>query len=187
MNDVTRRDDMILERAVHPQWHSNTFLVAAAPGGPALFVDAGAGVDRLLARADELSVEVTHVLVTHRHEDHVEEADLVRERFPDAQVLCHRDERAHVPAATGDLGPGERLAIGDLTVEVLETPGHTSGAICPLIDGYLFTGDTLFRRSVGGIISPGHTTFDDLRRSIMDVVLKAPPDTVILPGHGDFT
>jgi glyoxylase-like metal-dependent hydrolase (beta-lactamase superfamily II) len=184
---VTRPHDMIIERAVHPQWHSNTFLVAAAPGGPALFVDAGAGVDRLLSRADELALEVTHVLVTHRHEDHVEEAHLVRERFPDAHVLCHREERADVPAATGDVGPGERLAIGALTVEVLETPGHTRGAICPLVDGHLFTGDTLFRRSVGGIVSPGHTTFEDLRRSIMDVVLEAPADTVILPGHGELT
>ena len=179
--------DMIVERAVHPRWRSNTFLIAAAPGSQAVFVDAGAGVERLLARADELSLEVTHVLVTHRHEDHVEEAGLVRERFSDVEVLCHPAEREHVPAATGHLTPGARLTIGELTVDVLETPGHTRGAVCPLVDGHLFTGDTLFRRSVGGIVSPGHTTFADLRYSIMDVVLRAPSDTVILPGHGEAT
>jgi hydroxyacylglutathione hydrolase len=178
---------MIVERAVHPLWRSNTFLVAAAPVSQAVLVDAGAGIEHLLARADELSLEVTHVLVTHRHEDHVEQVSLVRERFRDVEVLCHPAEREHVPAASGDLRSGARLTIGDLTVDVLETPGHTRGAVCPLVDGHLFTGDTLFRRSVGGVVSPGHTTFTDLKHSIMDVVLRAPPDTVILPGHGEPT
>jgi hydroxyacylglutathione hydrolase len=178
---------VIIERAVHPRWRSNTFLVASGPGSEAVFVDAGAGVERLLARADELSLVVTHVLLTHRHEDHVEQAAHVRARFPHVEVLCHPAERKHVREATGHLHPGVALSIGGLTVEGLETPGHTRGSVCPLIDGHLFSGDTLFRGSVGGIVSPGHTTFSDLKHSILDVVLRAPPETVILPGHGEAT
>jgi hydroxyacylglutathione hydrolase len=177
---------MIVERAVHPRWQSNTYLVASAPGSDALFVDAGSGVDSLLDRAQELSLNVTDVLLTHRHEDHVEEVPRIRERFPDVRVLCHPAERSDVADATGDLG-ASALSIGGLTVEVLETPGHTRGAICARVDGHLFTGDTLFRRSIGGVVSPGHTTIDDLRHSIMDVLQNTAPDTVILPGHGDAT
>jgi hydroxyacylglutathione hydrolase len=178
---------MIVERAVHPRWQSNTYLVASAPGSEAFFVDAGSGVDRLLDRAQQLSLTVTDVLITHRHEDHVEEVPRIRARFPDVRVLCHPDERSHVPHATGDVRADVALSIGGLTVEVLETPGHTRGAICALVDGHLFTGDTLFRRSIGGVVSPGHTTVDDLRHSIMEVLLRTAPDTVILPGHGDAT
>jgi hydroxyacylglutathione hydrolase len=178
---------VIIKRAVHPVWGSNTYLVASRPGSAAVLVDAGAGVERLLADADELSLVVTHVLLTHRHEDHVEQVAHVRTRFPDVEVLCHPAEREHVPESNGELHPGVPLSIGGLTVEALETPGHTRGSVCPLVDGHLFTGDTLFRRSVGGIVSPGHTTFADLKRSIMEVVLRAPPETVILPGHGEAT
>jgi hydroxyacylglutathione hydrolase len=178
---------MIVERAVHPRWQSNTYLVASAAGSEAFLVDAGSGVDRLLDRAQQLSLHVTDVLITHRHDDHVEEVPRIRARFPDVRVLCHPAERKHVPHATGGLRADVALSIGGLTVEVLETPGHTRGAICALVDGHLFTGDTLFRRSVGGVVSPGHTTVDDLRHSIMEVLLRTAHDTVILPGHGDAT
>jgi len=178
---------MILERAVHPTWQSNTYLVASAPGADALFVDGGSGVEQLLARADELSLSVTHVLITHRHEDHVEEVQGIRARFPRARVLCHADEREHVPEATGNVRARAALSVGELTVEVVETPGHTRGSICVLVDGHLFTGDTLFRRSVGGVVSPGHTSLDDLKSSIMDLLWRTAPETVILPGHGEAT
>ena len=57
-----------------------------------------------------------------------------------------------------------------------------------LVDGTdVFTGDTLFKNSVGGVRAPGHTTYDDLQRSIMDVLLALPPETTIRPGHTDPT
>jgi glyoxylase-like metal-dependent hydrolase (beta-lactamase superfamily II) len=60
--------------------------------------------------------------------------------------------------------------------------------ISVLVDGTdVFTGDTLFKGSVGGVRAPGHTTFGDLRHSIMDVLLALPPDTRIHPGHTDPT
>jgi glyoxylase-like metal-dependent hydrolase (beta-lactamase superfamily II) len=74
-----------------------------------------------------------------------------------------------------------------LRVQPLHTPGHTSGMLSFLVEGNVFTGDTLFKGSVGGVRAPGHTTYEDLRRSIMDVLLTLPPDTVIRPGHTDAT
>jgi hydroxyacylglutathione hydrolase len=176
---------MIVERSMHPDWLSNTYLVAAGPGTEAFLVDAGGPVGPLLAKADEHGLNVTHVLLTHHHHDHVAELEAAVRRWPDARVLAHPDER--VPGSTGDLHPDEELAIGGLTVRALHTPGHTGGMLSLLVDGQVFTGDTLFKDSVGGVRAPGHTTYADLKRSIMDVLLALPADTVIRPGHTEPT
>jgi glyoxylase-like metal-dependent hydrolase (beta-lactamase superfamily II) len=176
---------MIVERSMSEGWLSNTYLVAAEPGGDAFFVDAGGPVEPLLAAADEHGLTVTHVLLTHHHHDHVAELDKVLERWPDAQVLAHSEER--VPGTTGEMKPDEELEIGGLTVTPLHTPGHTAGMLSLLVDGNVFTGDTLFKGSVGGVRAPGSTSYDDLKRSIMDVLLELPGDTTIRPGHTDPT
>jgi hydroxyacylglutathione hydrolase len=177
---------MIVERALHPEWLSNTYLVAAAPGGEAFFVDAGGPVAPLIERAGELSLTPTHVLLTHHHHDHVAELGDLLERWPELQVLAHPDEA--VPGTTGDLRPGDELEVGGLSVRALHTPGHTAGMLSLLVDGReVFTGDTLFKSSVGGVRAPGHTTYADLKHSIMEVLLALPADTVIRPGHTDPT
>jgi glyoxylase-like metal-dependent hydrolase (beta-lactamase superfamily II) len=177
---------MIIERSMDPQWLSNTYLVAGADGGDAFLVDAGGPVLPLLTAADERGLNLTHVLLTHHHQDHVAELGDVLERWPQAQVLAHPEER--VPGTTGDLLPGQELEIGGVSVRALHTPGHTSGMLSLLAGGTdVFTGDTLFRNSVGGVRAPGHTTYDDLKRSIMDVLLTLPPETRIHPGHTDPT
>jgi hydroxyacylglutathione hydrolase len=176
---------MIVERSMAPGWLSNTYLVAARPGGAGFLVDAGGPVAPLIAKADELGVDVTHVLLTHHHHDHVAELGELLERWPAASVLAHREER--VAGTTGDLAPGEEIEIGGLTVRALHTPGHTAGMLSLLVDGNVFTGDTLFKGSVGGVRAAGSTGYADLKRSIMDVLLRLPPETTIRPGHTDPT
>jgi hydroxyacylglutathione hydrolase len=179
---------MILERSMSDGWLSNTYLVAAGPGTDAFLVDAGGPVDPLIAKADEHDLDVTHVLLTHHHHDHVAELGRLKERWPEAQVLIHPAERDQVPGATGDLLPDQELEIGGLTVRPLHTPGHTAGMLSLLVGGTdVFTGDTLFKGSVGGVRAPGSTGYDDLRRSIMDVLLALPPETTVRPGHTDPT
>src|SRR5215207_3614598 len=107
---------MILERSMSDGWLSNTYLVAGAAGGDAFLVDAGGPVEPLIAKADEHDLDVTHILLTHHHGDHVAELDALKRRWPDAEVLIHPDERAAVPGATGDLLPDEELEIGGLSV-----------------------------------------------------------------------
>jgi len=176
---------MIVERSMSQDWLSNTYLVAAEPGGDAFLVDAGGPMEPLLEKADELGLTVTHVLLTHHHHDHVAELGKVLERWPDAQVLAHAEER--VPGTTGEMKPGEEIQVGGLTVRPLHTPGHTAGMLSLLVDGNVFTGDTLFKGSVGGVRAPGSTSYEDLKRSIMDVLLELPGDTTIRPGHTDPT
>jgi glyoxylase-like metal-dependent hydrolase (beta-lactamase superfamily II) len=176
---------MIVERSMNDRWLSNTYLVAAGPGTDAFLVDAGGPLDRLFAKADEHGLDVTHILLTHHHGDHVAALGAALERWPQARVLAHPEER--VPGTTGDLRPDEELTVGALTVRALHTPGHTAGMLSLYVDDNVFTGDTLFKGSVGGVRAPGSTSFADIRHSIMEVLLQLPPDTVIRPGHTDPT
>jgi glyoxylase-like metal-dependent hydrolase (beta-lactamase superfamily II) len=174
---------MIVERSMTDSWLSNTYLVAAGPNTDAFLVDAGGPIAPLVAKAEEHGLNVTHILLTHHHGDHVAELGTALEHWPDAQVLAHPQER--VPGTTGDLNPGDEVEIGGLTVKALHTPGHTGGMLALLVEDQLFTGDTLFRGSVGGVRAPGSTSYADLKSSIMDTILTLPGETVLRPGHTD--
>jgi len=174
---------MIVERSMREDYLSNTYLVAAAENGEAFFVDAGGPVAPLIDKADALGLTPTHVLLTHRHGDHVEELGILLERWPDLQVLAHPDEE--VMGVTAAMNADEQIEAGGLTVTTIHTPGHTSGMLALLVEGNVFTGDTLFKNSVGGVRAPGSTSYADLKRSVMEVLLALPGDTVIRPGHTD--
>ncbi len=201
---------MLVESASHPQFVSNTYLVADGQGGPAFFIDAGGPVAPLIEAAERAGLEPTHVLLTHHHFDHVSDVGELRERWPGLQVLISERERdlldagaatgadgqaggeAESPGAgMGLLEAGQTLRFGALEVRALHTPGHTGGMLSLLVgapgqDGQaVFTGDTLFKGSVGGVRAPGHTTYADLRDSIMGTLMELPADTVIYPGHSE--
>ena len=144
---------------MHPDWLSNAFLVADEEGGTALFVDSGAPLEPLRAAAERWRVEPRFVLRTHSHHDHVEhEAEL------------------GLPVRT------DALEVGGLHVEALQTPGHSDDGIAFVVNGEaVFTGDTLYKDSVGG----GNP--EEVRSSVMDVLMKLPPETRVLPGHTDET
>jgi glyoxylase-like metal-dependent hydrolase (beta-lactamase superfamily II) len=179
---------MIVERSMSDPWLSNTYLVADELGSEAVMIDAGGPVEPLLGVIDRMRYRLTHILLTHHHHDHIAELDRVLERHPGTPVLVHELERGQVPQATEDLVPNHPIECGALHIVPLHTPGHTAGMISLLVnDTDVFTGDTLFRGSVGGVRAPGHTTYADLKSSIMDRLLKLPPATRIHPGHTDPT
>jgi len=214
---------VIVERSMHPQFLSNTFLVSDGHGGPAFFVDAGGPTMPLIEAADRLDLTPTHVLLTHHHFDHVCDVGVLRERWPEIEVLISPAERdmivgesgaADAESAGGDVAhmhpiqAGETLRFGTLEVRPLHTPGHTAGMLSFLVgegggaggrggssgpggfaggEAVVFTGDTLFKNSVGGVKAPGHSTYADLRDSIMGTLMELPPQTVIYPGHSDET
>ena len=178
---------MILERSMNDQFLSNTYVVADEDGGTAVMIDAGGPVEPLLQAIGDRDLNLSHVLLTHHHYDHVCELDQVLARHPDAEVLIHPGERDQVEGATGTIEPGDTVQAGGLSIEAIHTPGHTNGMLSFLVDGNVFTGDTLFKNSVGGVRAPGHTTYADLRESIMDRLMALPPETAIHPGHTDPT
>ncbi len=186
---------MIVERSTNPQFVSNTFLVADGEGGPAFFVDAGGPVEPLIEAAERRGLEPTHILLTHHHYDHVCEVEKLKARWPKLEVLLSERERELLgddAAGYGTIDAGEPHEFGALSVRPLRTPGHTGGMLSFLVtDGSgheaVFTGDTLFKDSVGGVKAPGHTTYTDLRDSIMGTLMELPKDTVIHPGHAEDT
>jgi glyoxylase-like metal-dependent hydrolase (beta-lactamase superfamily II) len=179
---------MIVERSMSDGWLSNTYVVADEIGGSAVMVDAGGPVAPLLEFLKRGQLTLTHVLLTHHHHDHVAELDTVKSAFPGIPVLIHPLERELVPGATETMQPGQTIEIGALKIEAIHTPGHTAGMLSLLFDGTdVFTGDTLFKGSVGGVRAPGHTTYADLKTSIMDKLLALPASTRIHPGHTDPT
>jgi hydroxyacylglutathione hydrolase len=150
---------VLVERSLHPDWLSNAYVVAGEEGGEAVFVDSGADVQPLLAAAERWHVEPKYVLRTHSHHDHV----------------AHEDELG-LPVRT------EAVEVGGLKIEALPTPGHSDDMVAFVVNGEaVFTGDTLFKDSVGG------GDFEQVRRSVMDVLLQLPPETRVLPGHTDET
>ncbi len=194
---------MIVECSTNPQFVSNTYLLADGAGGPAFFIDAGGPVQPLVEAAERLGLDPTHVLLTHHHYDHVSDVPALRERWPGLRVLSSARERALL-AAAGMPGLGEEdvevmddsavLRFGGLEVRALPTPGHTAGMLSLVVTtsgdpspAAVFTGDTLFKGSVGGVHAPGHSTYADLRESIMGTLMGLDPATVIYPGHAEQT
>ena len=146
----------------------------------------------MLDSAERLGLQPSHVLLTHHHFDHVCEVAKLRERWPELEVLIHPLELeglGDVPAST--LEAGVTMRFGGLELRSLHTPGHTAGMLSFLLSDdtgpVVFTGDTLFAGSVGGVRAPGHTTYADLKDSIMGKLMELPPQTLIEPGHADTT
>jgi len=154
---------MLVHRSMHPDWLSNAYLVGDQPGGTAVFVDSGAPLQPLFRAVEEEQLTVTHLLTTHSHPDHVAGDDELVRRFG-------------LEIVKGD------LETGGLVVRALDTPGHSDDGLSFVVNEIVcFTGDTLFRDAVGG------GDVEQVRRSVMDVLLPLPPEIRVLPGHTEET
>jgi glyoxylase-like metal-dependent hydrolase (beta-lactamase superfamily II) len=179
---------VIVERSMQPDFLSNSYLVADEPGGHGVIVDGGADPEPLLSAVEENRLTIPYLLLTHHHHDHVSENHIIKERLG-VEILAHPLEaEAMSEGVDRAIEPGEVLEVGGLRIDGLHTPGHTAGMLSFRVnDAEVYTGDTLFKGSVGGVRAPGSTTFEDLKASIMDVLMKLPHETVVRPGHTDPT
>ena len=171
---------MLIERSMSDGFLTNTYLVAREAGAAGFLVDAGGPMEPLFEAAERNDVDVTHLLLTHHHHDHVCDLDAVTRRYPDIVVLAHPDEPL-------DAEPFAPLEIGGLPVDAVHTPGHTKGMLNFTVPGHVFTGDTLFKNSIGGVNAPGSTSYADIKASIMDTLMSLDAATEVHPGHTDPT
>jgi glyoxylase-like metal-dependent hydrolase (beta-lactamase superfamily II) len=154
---------VIVERSMHPDWLSNAYLIGDEPGGTAVFVDSGAPLEPLFEAVERYGLTVSHLLTTHADADHVAGDGEILARFECPVVKCD-------------------LETGGLAIRALETPGHKDDHLAFVVNDELCcTGDVLFKDAVGG------GDFQQIRRSVMDVLMKLPPETRALPGHTDET
>jgi hydroxyacylglutathione hydrolase len=178
---------VILERSMQSDWLSNAYLVADHDGGTGVVIDSGGPAEPLLEAAEKHGVEVPLLLLTHHHHDHVAENAVWKERHG-VEILAHPLEADLLSDVDRTIEPGDEIEAGELRIESLHTPGHTAGMLSFVVNGEdVFTGDTLFKGSVGGVRAPGSTSFADLRRSVMDVLMSLPHETRVRPGHTDPT
>jgi hydroxyacylglutathione hydrolase len=162
---------MIVERAEHPQWTSNAYLVADQPGGHGVFIDGNGVTEPLLERVAADDITITHVLVTHGHGDHVVGVEETAQRFG-------------VPLLRWpELGDGQVVASGDLQIHALYTPGHCRDHLSFSVNGSdVFTADVLFKGTLGGTSGGGASGFADMRGSI-DRLMELDHAARVHPGH----
>jgi glyoxylase-like metal-dependent hydrolase (beta-lactamase superfamily II) len=174
---------MIIERAEHPTWTSNAYLVADADGGHGVLVDSNGVEEALLARVASSKLMITHVLVTHQHADHVVNVAGLARRFGVPVVGSRLTKQAGVPIDT-TIDDGEVIRSGDLEITAIATPGHCPDHVALLVNGTdCLTADCLFKGTVGGTGGGGQTGYADQVNSIMKRLMTLPPETRLHPGH----
>jgi glyoxylase-like metal-dependent hydrolase (beta-lactamase superfamily II) len=184
----------------------NCHILACERTRKGIILDPGGDPDRIRDLVRDLGIEITHLVHTHCHLDHIGGTRDVKTAFPEAQILIHAADaplyRSLVAQARafgwdaappldpdGELADDARIEFGDYAIRVLHTPGHTPGSCSFLLEGdtpELFSGDTLFRGSIGRTDLWGGDLEQELR-SIRTRILTLPDDVVIHPGHGPST
>ena len=179
---------MIVERTENPMWLSNAYLVADPGRGSGVLIDGNDDLGPLLDRIERDGIEITHILVTHPHADHVAGLAEARERLGNPPLVAHAETAAELDEEVAvTMGDGDVLEAGGLRIEVLYTPGHAAGHLAYLVDGTdVFTADVLFKGTVGGTMAPGASGFADLKASVMRL-MELPPETAVHPGHKEPT
>jgi glyoxylase-like metal-dependent hydrolase (beta-lactamase superfamily II) len=180
-------DDQIeIHKLVVGPYDNNVFVMRCVATGDAVLLDAANEHEKLLELAQSLNVR--RVLETHGHWDHIQAVPAMREAGYEVAVTALDAPRLKDVGYDVFLDDKEVVEVGRVRLDAIHTPGHTEGSICFKVAGspILFSGDTLFP---GG---PGNTTFEGgdfatIIQSIDSKLLTLPPDTIVLPGHGDDT
>jgi hydroxyacylglutathione hydrolase len=160
---------LILERAEHPTWTSNAYLVAEGDGGHGVLVDSNGVEQPLLDAIDARGITITHVLTTHGDGDHVARIDELGGRFS-VPVLRSYD--------------GSAIRSGGLEITPISTPGHAVEHWALIVNGTdCLTGDCLFKGTVGGTGNGGPNGYANQVDSIMNKLMSLPHETRIHPGH----
>jgi glyoxylase-like metal-dependent hydrolase (beta-lactamase superfamily II) len=163
---------------------NNVFVLRCKQTGDALLIDAANEHERLLDLCRAL--DVRQVIETHGHWDHIQAVPELRDAGYSVHVTA--EDAGMLPSYDEILEDDAVIEVGQLRLHTIHTPGHTPGSMSFRLDGapVLFSGDTLFP---GG---PGNTSFEggDFETIITSIdrrLFTLPPDTLVLPGHGDDT
>ena len=190
--------DLILRQLPIGPMQNFVYLIGSKKARECLVVDPAWDTRAILDAAAADDLKITGSLVTHYHPDHVGGSALgfgvpggvveLLERAP-GKVHVHRDEADGLKFVTGvqegDLlrhDANDKLTLGDVTVELLHTPGHTPGSQCFLVDGALVSGDTLFIDGCGRVDLPGGDP-EEMMRTLTTRFSRLPDDVILYPGH----
>ncbi len=183
---------------------ANTYLAVDEKTNEGFIVDPG-GYNKVLTKeVKDNDVNIKYIILTHGHSDHICGVNEHKAEFPDAKIVAYKDEEAMlenpnlnqspgfgVPYSTkADIlvSDGDELKVGDVTLKFIHTPGHTEGGMCIYVKEAkaLFSGDTLFRQSIGRTDFPGGS-YKEIMDSIRKKLFLLPDDTNVFPGHMGMT
>lgn len=179
---------------------SNCYILGDS--GEGAIIDCGVKADEVKEVIEKAGLKIKYIILTHGHIDHIAEVDRIRE-ITGAKVVMHKDDAqslsnsmlngstllgssAEFKSADGILNHGDVLEVGGLKLEVIHTPGHTPGGICIKVEDKVFTGDTLFRTSIGRT-DLGNGNYEDIINSIRTRLMTLDESVTVYPGHGGDT
>jgi glyoxylase-like metal-dependent hydrolase (beta-lactamase superfamily II) len=174
------------------------YLVVCPRTKEALMIDPAGNEEQLAERVEKKGVTLKYVVNTHGHPDHscgnekmkaLTGAEIVMHELDDQMFNSEQGREmarqwGFTPSPPADITArdGDQITVGDVSLRVIHTPGHSPGGICLLGDGNLFTGDTLFVGAIGRTDLPG-ASVSQFMKSIKERLLTLPGDTVVWPGH----
>ncbi len=193
---------MILKRFVTGLIQVNTYLVYDEQSKDAILIDVGGSAEEIASEVKKLGLNLKGIVNTHGHFDHIlgakevqdilgvkfyvnEKDALFVENLP-SQLSLYGIPPVLPPKIDGYIDENTDFTLGDTKIKFIETPGHTKGGVCLLIDDMLFSGDTLFLESVGRTDFPGGD-FDTLQKSVKEKLFTLPEEVKVYPGHDDAT
>ena len=172
-------------------YQTNCYLVWDENSPTCVVIDPGYEPDTILAEVKKLGKEITAILLTHGHFDHVGGVkELAAETgckvyLNEAELSMPPQMTAGRLSYTDTYGEGDFVEEAGLAFKVLHTPGHTPGSVCLLCENAMFSGDTLFWGSCGRTDQPGGS-WTTIRASLLRLA-ELSGDYEVYPGHGDFT
>jgi hydroxyacylglutathione hydrolase len=191
------RNLMFIEQRQVGQMAVFAYLVGDEKSGDALVIDPAADTDGLISAAEKGGVKIRYIVNTHGHVDHIG-GNVDMKAKTGATIIIHEDDAGMLvstpaamlrmfggkasPPADRTVRDGDIIEVGDIKLQVIHTPGHSPGSVVLLLDGYVFTGDTLFVEAVGRTDLPGgsgEVMFDSIQKKLCTL----PNETVVLPGH----
>ncbi len=181
---------------------ANCFILGCESTKEAVVIDPGDDADRILMELAKSELKVKYLINTHGHFDHVSANKRMKEATG-AQIAIHPEDEPmfnelsrsaqmfglsseNSPPADILLNDGDEITFGEITLQVIHTPGHSKGGISLYTKGHLFSGDTLFAGSIGRTDLAGGD-YDTLISSIKEKLLVFDEDTIVYTGHGPET
>lgn len=183
--------------------YTNVYVVADENSKEGILIDPAGVTKEIVKYIEEMEIKLKYIILTHCHADHIAGIREIRKEYPRVPIVINEADKDGL--ADGELNmseyigiennfpdadilvkDGDTLKIGDIDINIIHTPGHTAGSMSLLVEDALYSGDTLFKGTVGRTdLKSGSER--DIMWSIKDKLFKLPDSTVVYPGHGSTT